>query len=668
MSLLDKFSIIENHISNLDEENIKSKINNFLENYLHSNSVVLMSDFLYQFIWFNKNLNVKEIIQKQIKKFLIERRNNFRSSIKKDLFDINSFVSFITNYKNKIDYIQNIFSNILITKQSNNELVNLIISDSIINIYIQNELMSLDSSLKDKIEQLFKIIEKLDISTYQWFIRTIGNMFISKISFDEVIPYTSDIQNIYNLNIVLKLCKNIESYYSFCNDLSLLMGNIFEILFSNLIKLLKENNVYQLEIVLKNIYMDLKRYFTNIKFETIQDYMDEFYRETFNLIDKNIKNISTKNVISLINVIKYLSMFFSTNSSFKSLLQQRIGLIISNEQIIEQILNIVFDDCYYNDDIALSLIEFLVNVKEKDRLCHIYYNMMSQRILNLSPNINMTLEKNIAITLTKNLGEKLCYKINKVIVDTENSIFNYNDYMKLLDNTNNFITITTSYNNWNINQQEGMITKKMLEGNNTIMTNYLLNYNKYYDLSWTSKRIINWFPHFGRMVINYNEQDLIMLPVQFMVLELFNNIDSIDIETILNYKLLDNYSKDFKENIIKSLVISGILKIKNKLLIISTNIKKTNLIDILFNETDTLELFTKQQQEEFVSSRIEIISTNINHHIKKKSMTHQELFDTIYNSIDIFELTEELFTKSIKYLIDREIIGFDSDKYSKIYY
>jgi hypothetical protein len=353
-------------------------------------------------------------------------------------------------------------------------------------------------------------------------------------------------------------------------------------------------------------------------------------------------------------------------------MNQKIGILISNDSILEQLIKNMNESIINNEStVAISLLEFIINAKEKDKIVYYYYNYMIQRIMFLYPKVNVELESNLNKLLNQNLGQKLCFKINKVVTDVQNSLIHHNNYIELCK-SDIFKTITTSFNNWSINQQEGVINTKMIDvlPNNSLVKGYLDNFNKFYNATWQEKRIINWFPHFGSVTINYLGQDVIMLPVQFMVLELFNDIDKMNINDVLNYKLLDNYTTEFKENIIKSLIISGIIKKDDSELIITSTINKTNLIEILFNETDIIELWTARQKEEFVLSRIEIVCSNINHIIKKNPMTPTDLLAYLDSTIELFETSKEkdLFEKSIDYLIINELIEFKEGTYNKIYY
>jgi hypothetical protein len=66
-----------------------------------------------------------------------------------------------------------------------------------------------------------------------------------------------------------------------------------------------------------------------------------------------------------------------------------------------------------------------------------------------------------------------------------------------------------------------------------VSTEELGKYLKYYELYYVEKykkeRILNWFPHFGEINITYLDKNFKMLPIQFMIVEMFTNIDEINI-------------------------------------------------------------------------------------------------------------------------------------------
>ena len=230
--------------------------------------------------------------------------------------------------------------------------------------------------------------------------------------------------------------------------------------------------------------------------------------------------------------------------------------------------------------------------------------------------------------------------------------------------------ITTSYNNWNINQSEGLIDTKILE---QIKDTQLGKYLKYYQLYYTgihdNKRIINWFPHFGEISITYLDQTLLMLPIQFIIVEMFNEVDQLPFQDIINSKILVNYSEKFKTEIINSIIISGLFIMEDDNIILSKSIDiKNNLIEIFLNTSGFPQIWEQLKEQELAHSRDEIINTVINHTLKTCSKEKSELFSLVKKSIKLFKLEDDLFDKSLKYLIEMDYIKLnDLDEYEKIF-
>ena len=79
------------------------------------------------------------------------------------------------------------------------------------------------------------------------------------------------------------------------------------------------------------------------------------------------------------------------------------------------------------------------------------------------------------------------------------------------------------------------------------------------------------------------------------------------------------------------------------------------------------EVWDEIKEKEIANNRVDIVKTKINHHLKKNSCNHDELFK-LCCEINVFELTEKVFDEAIKYMIERDYIKFDNDTYHKLLY
>ena len=272
------------------------------------------------------------------------------------------------------------------------------------------------------------------------------------------------------------------------------------------------------------------------------------------------------------------------------------------------------------------------------------------------------MENIIADFLKKKLGNKYVYKIYKMISDIDNS------YNIQLNNTLHII-INISYNNWNINYSDCVISYKilkLLKNTPNRLIEYIMDYNNLYNIKYSDERLLNWYLHYGEVDITYLDQNLKMLPIQFMVVEMYNNKDIISLDEIINSIFFTNYPNKFRNDIINSLVTSKLFSITNNNLILTTNgVFKQDLITIFFDESEYIH---DKKIEELALSYNDIIISNINHILKLKSLNYNELFDIVKNNIKVFNLDNKIFEIAIDYMINKDYIKIDNLIYKKIYY
>jgi len=233
--------------------------------------------------------------------------------------------------------------------------------------------------------------------------------------------------------------------------------------------------------------------------------------------------------------------------------------------------------------------------------------------------------------------------------------------------------MTTSYSNWDVNQTEGIVTNNIVESiKQTQLGKHLRNYQLYYELRYSNKRIINWFPHFGEVSITYANQNLSMLPIQFMVLEMFNDVDCLELGQVQKARFFSNYTEKFRSDIIGSLVAAGLFKIKgDTLCLLSTGTFKTNLIEVFLTNSDYGSVWEQQRKEEIVHTREEVTNSVINSILKDKNRAigRDELFELVKSAIRVFELEANVFTRSIDYMCKQDYIKPDeTGNYQKLFY
>jgi hypothetical protein len=222
---------------------------------------------------------------------------------------------------------------------------------------------------------------------------------------------------------------------------------------------------------------------------------------------------------------------------------------------------------------------------------------------------------------------------------------------------------------------EGIVDSKMLSSlKDTIIGKYLSYYMKYYDMRYSNKKSLVWFPHFGEVSITYCNIEFIMLPIQFMVMELFENTNSIPYETVKKASFLSNYTTKFGNDIIMAFIASGLFKIHQNNMILNEYKElphdiRTNMIELFFNNSDYAEVWEQKRIDEFAHSRVDITNTITNKILKIACMSKDDLFKKVKDSITIFELEQNIFDKSLDFLIKGEYIVLNkNDMYEKIFY
>jgi hypothetical protein len=174
--------------------------------------------------------------------------------------------------------------------------------------------------------------------------------------------------------------------------------------------------------------------------------------------------------------------------------------------------------------------------------------------------------------------------------------------------------------------------------------------------------------HYGEIKIDYNDKKITLLPIQYAILELFHNIDELDIDIIMTKEFFSHYSEKFKKDIILSFQNSGLFKMKNNKLILSKTIKTDiNLIEIFLSNNEYFDI-SKVIEEEFVHDRIDIVKTLINHNIKLKPLSYQDLFTSCASQNKVFTLEDDIFKKAIEYMIEHDYIELKEDLYHKLFY
>ena len=664
----DKFNIIENHINNFDEHKQISKINNFFENYIFSDTKILLSDYFLQLFTFykiNKDLILSNIYV-LLKKYLSMIQNNIRNKIKKDEYSLDNLCTFIESYLIKIKYINSIINDKVI--EASIRLINdIIITDTIIMTCIDKSCFSnLNNNNNSDIINFIKFLEEYsnydEKKTLNKILNYIDKSYYKYLISIENLPIPDNISRLNKLNDYIKLVNIVNRFYkSFNFDINkIIMNSILESILEIFIEILKKNTLLDIDFVFNNYYYSIsKLIFYKQKNQLLFDkdiYIKKILTELSSIITK-ISNESNYdiNILSFIKVIRDINI----DTFNKEIFIKKLYTILSNPNILENIIINIDKLITTNqlNDIS-SIIYYFRDIKDKDVFINIYKKYLIKRCLNnLMTGIdNIQNENKLIDYLSHPFGNSNIYKLRKIIEDTKISLKYYYKYK-----INNSSILITSYSVWDINQNEGLIDFDILKiCENTQLIKIMKDINILYVYDNMNK-ILNWFPHFGEVNITYLNQVIIMLPIQFMILELFDFRDEININEIINSKLLSKYNTKFKMDIVNSLISGNILVIKNNILKLGTDNINNNLIDVFLNISDYSIIAEQKRIDDFVHSRIDIVNVNINHILKREQLYKYQLFNKVKNIITLFELDDTIFNKSIDYLEKRDFIQIDHD-------
>ena len=654
----DKFNVLQK----LDYESIEyeSQINNFFENYLEFDINIIHPDYLYQLFW-NNNINFDDQILVIFKNYLKKIKNNIKNLIKKDEFNKNGLNKIIQTFIKKVKYIENIFN---INKNNYYNLFhNIIISDQIIINYLENELSILSNNFTIEIKNLLinvKLINNYNLDNYIWFLKLIGTILRNNIP---EIKENIILKQSYEIKLITNYILDIKKSYTFLNDdIKYIIQTINYIYVEKLITFISTNNLDELNNFFENKWDQVT---------TLSIYNIDFIKMIQPSISLKITDL-VKNLNDDYEIQKVIKFYILLNSN--NLIENHLLLIINIPKINNNLL-IFINNNISNMKLCKSLLYMCYNIKDQDIFLQNYHIELIKRLL--SNNVLLINEKTMYYVLSSKFKEKNLIKISNCI----------NDYEKSYNIMNNFNIkiplkiITTSYDSWNINYNNGFINDNNINYlvNNTLINdfindknnlinnkliNIILNYNIEYKKINNNKNLL-WLLHYGEVEVLYNDVKIRMLPIQLIILELFNN-EQIFILDILNNKLFTNYHKDYIMNIIETLKISGLLNNNNNLLTLTNNIYNSDLISIYYNCINidpTISL-----DEELAHSRREIICTWINHLLKKGDKNYTELFNQINKEIRLFQLNDLLFKNAIDYMIKQDYIECINSNYRKLYY
>ena len=688
----DKFAIIQNDICNLSNDELISKLDNYFENlFFDTNQRIFHNDLIIQIIHFRKDIDISEIILRHLDNYLKEKKIAIRNSIKKGNFEIDSGLnSLIKSYFDKINICSYFISdNKKIISYGLSQLYYKIITDPSLLTFLTYELSSLEKSNINSIKKLTTVMKKISIvnpntKSYQWFLFIIASSIetIMDKNINKTYPISNEnYQQIINFKENLSLYQKVETFYSYVGiDIRIITDSITTIIWSSFIKIM--NSCSSLELyylieynkpILKTIIAtDLNHSFTNQLFVFI--------------ILQEEKHKNLKNLTNFIKCFQTIHELVLPSGNSRNKINAKISEIFSNEDsqnvLLETINKTILTEKINN---LYDILYFCSNIKNKDIFIEKYNRMLINRLLH-KPNIYI--ERKYYEVLYNIFGDKLLYKTNKILTDIEYTIEDKGNFIKLSDNIKkenkifqdsigydyNIVTImnvvTSSYNNWDINYSEGIIPDDLVKkyNNDYILLNMMYVYTHYYKLRYENKRKLNWYPHFGEIVFDFNENEFKMLPIQFILLEHIYKVTIISKNELINFQIFSGYNEHFKKSIVSSLLLGGIIILEDSNIKINSDISKitTNYIDLFYTSSGYADICNVNREKELMLSREEVLSSCINHFLKKESLEKIELMSKIKKSMDLFELSIDFLDIVIDDMCNKKYIKYNQEKLEKI--
>jgi len=318
------------------------------------------------------------------------------------------------------------------------------------------------------------------------------------------------------------------------------------------------------------------------------------------------------------------------------------------------------------------------NYNNKDEFINIYYKNLLKRLLDKFNNLiylefinYIKIETQLHSIFSYNpLLAPLTYGIKKLLIDFSESANIKQDLLKQLVYPTNAPII--SINN-EINVKEGTVSSQVIKEQKSNLTSTLNTINKCYTESNFSKhnKSIIWLPHYGQINITYLDKEIKLLPIQMLILELFNDIDFVSETELLSSPYLMNYSCEFKNNLLESFVKGKLLFKVNKTYVLNNiDTFASDLITIFHSLSNMNVKWEKQIEKEFVHSRQEIIIANINTLLKINKYNYQDIANKLKEQVKLFDVNDMIIDESLKVMLDKDYIVFNTDTslFEKIYY
>jgi len=635
----------QNNMSNLDI-NYSKIIQDFIENFFLNITSSYHQNYITHILLANRvdSVEINEIYNNAVIYTLEQEQKNIHFLIKNNNFKLSTLFSLIDTFTNKIIRINNILK---INTINNDKIkyINIITSDQLIINYIESILIN-----QENINDIIKLIKIIKISenSFYWFLKFMGITYKNNFKTIKIlnIPYMYSL--LYELNYIIDYINKITQIYSFLqNDLFRIIEPFNDILYNKIYACIENANLIELLnfIIDKKVFIINNQNTQKIININLNEKMIKIKKNDYYQVDSILKICIKSNSMNILGT--YLLFFFK------------------NEDVLKIVFQIINNNINKDLEYVKNIISILI-IHKQDYFLKEYYTHLIRRLLSMNSNIND--EKSLISFMIERLGEKniLLNKINQVSDDYKIAINNLDFYKQKNTLNYNLNIIITSYANWNINYNDGYFEIKNENSGNLV--NCLIKYNEYYKVIFNNNYKLLWLIDKGIINMTFNNIEIICLPIQFMILELFDFEDFISHDYIFNLELFKNYSNKFKNDIIQSLITGNILIENNNNLSLNYNSNiKSNLVEQYLLCKNKLEI-VKKITNTIAHNCNDVVKTLINHYCKINPVNINNLFNILNDKITQFNFDRNLFDKVIAYMINMDYIIIENNNCIKCIY
>lgn len=607
----------------VDDTKLNELLQLFIKNF---NSIYI--EKIYNIINHDNN-NIKKIYN-FIKKYVITNRKKIIACIKKKRFSIDELQNFINNIKTKFIFIKNI------DKKFNDNINKIIFNQFIINpnicMLIYKNIINNNTKFIYYLQKILKStnnhqesITKLIFFKYGFARYIIEDIMvkINKTNYllnDYKLVYYYIENNFYNFNLYSKILNTRSFKKSVYNELLLKINSELD------------NSKYMFIVNNMLLFNNIIKQFEYCKKETIV-FKKKVLEYTFN--NNNFYKIPIEMFFKFfVEVSHYI---IANDKNFKL---NMISIFLKDDKLLEKFINYIIVGTYHSINYNTNMHILIETIQRFDILLN-YNELFKIKFMNVFKNINNIFLLNKLTQKDKILKPRLINSLKNLLLHDKNVLFEYlhNIYNDFSASTKNNININPYY--WSIN-------------NNNYVNTY--SNSKYNYLEYL---------HFGKTVINFEYKDnminLTMLPIQYEMFKYFNKNNIFP-------KKLGNYSKDYLNKVVLSLVNSKLILCNNNTYSINTDFKQVSkdLIEVFY--TNKISKI-KNVRENAIDIKY-VLATNINKYLKSR----ENNLDNIYNyliktlNIELFNINKRNISDTLDYMIKQEYIAKNDNIYMKLLY